>query len=879
MKLLKYAITLGSFLLAVVLAPGAQAGNALKSGPVPGPYDGIYRIIEADGAPGDFVSVHASGGGDSVIATIYRSTAPANAPGFALADGGAPVATLTRWGSWDLFSSSQTGSQVTLTGYSQYGLCSARVSISFGPANSIRVAPTGLSDLAPAGAPASACNPSLGYWPTLRMERQWTTPANATVDGIYRITNKNGSPGDYLSVHTDASGGVIATIYRSASPAAAQGFDLSDGGSPVATLIRWGSWDLYSGTLAGNVATLTGYLGYGLCKASGAIDFNPPQTIQIAPAGPSEFAPAGPQPSCSGAGDGPLAITREDGGAPGPGPGPGPGSYPLALTVSSHGSVSDDAGKINHCAAATCNASYDSGSAVTLTAVPDAGYDVTWSGACVPVTGFPLKASVSMTGSQSCTATFAVPAATTYPLALTVSSHGSVSDDAGKINHCAAATCNASYDAGSAVTLTAVPDAGYDVTWSGACVPVSGFPLKASVSMTGSQSCAATFAAAGSSMRDITALAATHEMGVGWNLGNTFDATCDDTQAWCDYDPETAWLDLNPATGQRLLTTQAMIDKVAAAGFNVMRVPVTWDTGYGIYHRIGGAPDYAIKPEFLDRLETVVKWGLDNGMYVIINTHHERWVKLTDANYSVESDKLAKIWNQIAIHFRDYNEKLVFETLNEPRYTDAHDENSDWTGKPEYYANLNKLNQLVVNTVRATGGNNAKRFISVPTYAADADTSAILNAFTLPTDSAANKLIVALHDYFPHDFALEDEFTGIDGAGNLIPNPDSISVWGTPAQQTAMTGLFAQINAQFTSKGIPVIMGEFGAQIKTGNDSARKAWATAYVSAAKTYGIPALVWDNDKFGPPESGSLYGILDRATLTFPNPPYLQGLMGAP
>ena len=275
----------------------------------PGPHDGIYRITNADGSPGDYVSIH--GSGSNIIATLYRSASPERAAGFVLTDGPTSVATLYRWGSWDLYNGTLSGDNATLTGYAQYGLCSASVSISFAQNSTIRVAPTGLSDLAPAGAPASSCNPALGNWPTLTMQQQWVVPANAAHDGIYRITNPNGTPGDYVSVHTNAIGGLIATVYRSATATSAQGFALSDGGVNVATLRRWGSWDLYSGA-SGSQTPLAGYAQYGLCKATGALTFSGAGgTIRIAPDGPSEFAPAGAQPACSDGGAGTLTMQRQ----------------------------------------------------------------------------------------------------------------------------------------------------------------------------------------------------------------------------------------------------------------------------------------------------------------------------------------------------------------------------------------------------------------------------------------------------------------------------------------------------------------------------------------------------------------------------------------
>lgn len=274
----------------------------------PGPHDGIYQITNADGTLGDYVSVH--GNGNQMFATLYRSSGPAHAASFTLADGPATTA-LYRWGSWDLFDGGLAGNVATLTGYSQYGLCNASLTINFGASNTIRVTPTRLSEFAPAGTPASACDPKLGNWPTLTMKQILIAAANSTVDGIYHVTNKDGTTGDYVSVHTDAAGALIATLYRSSSPAHASSFALTDGGASVATLYRWGSWDLYNGTVAGNVSTFNGYVQYGLCKAIGSMAFSQPQSITIKPNGASQFAPAGPQPSCNLAGDGALTITRD----------------------------------------------------------------------------------------------------------------------------------------------------------------------------------------------------------------------------------------------------------------------------------------------------------------------------------------------------------------------------------------------------------------------------------------------------------------------------------------------------------------------------------------------------------------------------------------
>jgi len=259
--------------------------------------EGVYHIINADGSPGDYLSVHASGG--NVLATVYRSAGPVNGPGFALADAGKNVATLYRWGSWDLYSGSLSGNGAALTGYAQYGLCKANVSLAFsGAGGTIKVAPSGPSEFAPAGAHPE-CSAAAQ---TLTMQQEVTPPASAAGDGVYQITNADGSAGDYVSVHSSGNS-VIATVYRSADPSSSAGFTLTDGGEKTATLYKWGSWDLYGGALTAGSGTLTGYTQYGLCNASVAISLSGDAgTIKVTPTGPSEFAPAGAHPQCSAAG-------------------------------------------------------------------------------------------------------------------------------------------------------------------------------------------------------------------------------------------------------------------------------------------------------------------------------------------------------------------------------------------------------------------------------------------------------------------------------------------------------------------------------------------------------------------------------------------------
>ena len=338
-------------------------------------------------------------------------------------------------------------------------------------------------------------------------------------------------------------------------------------------------------------------------------------------------------------------------------------------------------------------------------------------------------------------------------------------------------------------------------------------------------------------MRDITAAQAVSEMNIGWNLGNTFDATGSGNA-------ELAWINI--------ATTKAMIDKIADAGFDVFRIPITWTTGGGEYKRVGDAPDYEVNPAFLDRIEELINWGLDNGMYVIINMHHEDWMtEMTDAGYAANNERVAAIWEQVAERYKDYGDHLIFETMNEPRNGD------NWTGSASNYKVVNDYNKLFLEAIRATGGNNEKRFVMMPSYAASSS-STPMNAFVLPDDIYADKLIASVHSYSPYNFCLNTD--------------NAYNKWGTAADKQELKLLFSDIDRAFLSKGIPVVLGEFGAMNKN-NEPARAEWAKYYISGARQYGIPCVWWDNNAF---TSGERFGLLNRSTVSFPYPQLLSGLM---
>lgn len=307
------------------------------------------------------------------------------------------------------------------------------------------------------------------------------------------------------------------------------------------------------------------------------------------------------------------------------------------------------------------------------------------------------------------------------------------------------------------------------------------------------------------------------EMKIGWNLGNTFDC-----YNYKDYasDGETAWG--NPKT------TKEMIDAVKAAGFNAVRVPVTWGE-----HMNGDTIDSA----WLDRVHEVVGYVLDNGMYCIVNVHHDdyTWLNPTKADEAAVTSKYVKIWEQIAEKFKDCDYHLLFEGLNEPRVIGGQDE---WScGTEEEREVINNLLQKFVDTVRKSGGNNKDRTLVVTGHAAAMDETAI-KAIKVPDDK---HVIVSIHAYSPYNFALNQEGTS------------SFS----DSDKSELDKNFDLIKSCFIDKGIPAIIGEFGSLNKN-NTGDRVKHMEYYVSAAKKRGITCFIWDN---GVSDGEGAFGLLNR------------------
>jgi len=346
---------------------------------------------------------------------------------------------------------------------------------------------------------------------------------------------------------------------------------------------------------------------------------------------------------------------------------------------------------------------------------------------------------------------------------------------------------------------------------------------------------------------DETAMEFVSHMKLGWNLGNTLDAIIQNGYS-TPAAAETSW--------GCPFTTKAMIDLVKKSGFNTIRIPVTWG------EKCSGA-DFKIDDAWMNRVQEVVDYAIDNDMYVILNIHHANDKRSNNAyfypdqaHYANSVKFITSVWTQVANRFESYSNHLVFETLNEPRLVGTNDE---WNGgTSEARKIVNEYNAEALKAIRATGGNNAKRFVMMPGYAASSSPIAI-NDINLPND---DHLIVDIHGYAPYDFAL---------------NINGTDQWSQSSGTYDIVSIFNSAKSKFLDKGIPVVIGEFGAMNKT-NEDTRAAWAKYYVETAASYGIPCVWWDNNQFGDSrQTGSEnFGLINRNNLTVQFPKVMQGLV---
>ena len=341
----------------------------------------------------------------------------------------------------------------------------------------------------------------------------------------------------------------------------------------------------------------------------------------------------------------------------------------------------------------------------------------------------------------------------------------------------------------------------------------------------------------------ISASQAVSDIKVGWNLGNTLDAygtwvTGNDPASY-----ETCWG--NP------VTTRAMIDSVKAQGFNAVRIPVTWSQ----HIDSNGNVDRA----WMDRVREVVDYAIEDDLYVILNVHHDTgehggdkvcWLIADPDSFSENENKYRGLWTSIATDFKDYGGKLMFEGYNE-----ILDINNTWNAPsaPGAIDTVNRMAQVFVDTVRATGGNNATRNLIVNTYVSSVDQS-VLDGFVLPSDRTSGHLICEVHVYAPWGF------TGTAASVTWTPVHSDFG----EADINEIRNIMNTLDSFSKRIGVPVIIGECGAEFK-GNDGEIAKYASCLLDEASSKGIKIFWWDNGDFRTSGEGG-YAIFNRNTMTW-------------
>lgn len=317
----------------------------------------------------------------------------------------------------------------------------------------------------------------------------------------------------------------------------------------------------------------------------------------------------------------------------------------------------------------------------------------------------------------------------------------------------------------------------------------------------------------------------------GFNIGNSMDAYDTTEIGDVGLSSETCWG--NPVISNKL------IDAVASTGVNAIRLPVTW------YNHMD-PETYKVSEEWMNRVEEVVSCILEKDMYCILNTHHDTgekgWLNADPLSYEQDEKIFTALWAQIAERFEKYGEKLLFEGYNEILNL-----MKNW-GSPNYFCleAANKLNQAFVDTVRASGGNNAKRVLIITTYGAQAN-SQITSGTVVPKDAAQDRIIVEAHIYEPFTFTHDNS---------------DVKTWSKPS----IDACFDNLNKNFVQKGYPVIIGEFGAVDKD-NITARANWTKYMVDSAEKLGMKCFWWDN--------GDAFKLISRRTNQITEP-YLFEIM---
>lgn len=363
------------------------------------------------------------------------------------------------------------------------------------------------------------------------------------------------------------------------------------------------------------------------------------------------------------------------------------------------------------------------------------------------------------------------------------------------------------------------------------------------------------------SFEDLNQSQIVEAMGPGWNLGNQLESVTDNVPE------ETNWG--NP------VITEKLIQSVKAAGFKSIRIPVSY------FAKIDDDKDYTIDSKWLDRVQEVVDYCIKNDLYAVINIHGDgyntidgSWLLCNGKDQTEIKKKYKKVWKQIAERFKNYDEHLLFESMNE-EFDGSYSEPNK-----EYYQNINDYNQIFVDTVRKTGDNNTKRWLIIPGWNTNIDYTAGDYGFKLPTDQYRNKsidkeeqrIMISVHYYSPWDFC-GGENCVITQWGNEADDPSKTS---TTCDETYMKNQLNLMKTTFADKGYPVFIGEYGSIDKTSYDSEneyyRAYFARKLCQLSRKNGCIPMYWDNGYNG--VHG--FGLFDRTTCEITQPVIIDAIM---
>ncbi len=320
-------------------------------------------------------------------------------------------------------------------------------------------------------------------------------------------------------------------------------------------------------------------------------------------------------------------------------------------------------------------------------------------------------------------------------------------------------------------------------------------------------------------MRDMTSQQIVDEMKIGWNLGNTLDVCNADRDGDGKLDESSEAVD--ETLWGNVKTTKKLFDNLKKDGINAVRIPITWRD------HVSGAPEYTIDSEWMDRVEEIVRYAYEDGMYVIINIHHDgggdpefgAWIRSAseDGKKDTVIQEYKAIWEQIAARFQNYSDYLIFESMNEVGFDDL--DSSD------AYDLLNEFNQIFVNTIRKTGGNNPERHLLIAGYWTDIEATCN-NLYKMPTDTVSNKEILSVHYYTPWQFCTTNQQ----------------KTWGTKDDLALMHDKIDMVYNTYVKNGVPVLIGEYGFGA---NEKASCLYFTEnLVKYCHEHDIPTFLWDN-----------------------------------